>query len=97
MIADDDVAQHGGPGSDYHVITQRRMPFSLLLSGPAQRHALVHQDIVTDLRGFPDDDTRAVVDEEPPPDGRARVNLDAGEKTAELRDHARQQWHTPAV
>jgi hypothetical protein len=38
-----------------------------------------------------------VVDEEAPADSGAWVNFDSREKPADLRDHARYQWHAPSV
>jgi hypothetical protein len=38
-----------------------------------------------------------MVDEEAPPDGRAGMNFDAGQKAAELRDQARKQGHIPLI
>ena len=87
MMADQDVAQHLGSGPDNDVVAQGRMALALLITGAAERHALVEQHIVADLGGFPDDHAGAVVDEEPPPDGCARMDLDARKKAAELRNN----------
>src|SRR5262249_56960603 len=73
------------------------MPLAFFLAGPAQGNALVHQHIISDLSGFPDDDAGAMIDKKPTADARSRVDLDTGEKAAELRNHARQQRHTPQV
>ena len=58
----------------------------LVRLSPAQRDLLVEVAIVTDDRRLADDDAHAVVDEEAAPDLRARVDLDAGEPAAEMRD-----------
>jgi len=97
MIAYQDVAEYRGARADHDVIAKRRMPLALLLASAAQRHSLVKQHVVADLSRFPDHDAGAMVYEEPPPDGRARMNFDAGQEAAELGDQARQQGHTPAV
>ena len=52
----------------------------------AERHAVVDHDVVADLGGLADDHAHAVVDEEPPADGRAGMDLDAGEEPGQLGD-----------
>src|SRR5262249_18600448 len=73
------------------------MPLAFFFAGPAQGNALVHQHIIADLSGFPDHDAGAMIDKKPTADARSWVDLDTGEKAAELRNHARQQRHTPQV
>ena len=60
------------------------MTFALLLAGSAQRDALIDGDVVANNGRFTDDDTGAVVDEEPSTQARAGMNIDAGEEAREL-------------
>ena len=53
----------------------------------AERDPVVDHHVVADLGGFADHHAHAVVDEEPAPDGRAGMDLDAGEEARELRQH----------
>ena len=64
---------------------------AFFLAGPAQRNALIQQDVVADLGGLADHHPHAVVDEEPPADLCARVNLDPGGRAIDLRNNASQQ------
>ena len=57
----------------------------------AERHAVVQHHVVADHRRLADHDAHAVVDEEAPSDRRARVNLDAGQESNELRMRSREQ------
>src|SRR4029077_17668393 len=82
---DDDAVADGG------------MPLAALGAGTAQGDALVDQHVVADLAGLADDDSGAVIDEETMTDAGARVDLDAREEAAHLRDHARNQRQIPAV
>jgi hypothetical protein len=79
------------------VIAQRWVALSLFVPGSTECYALIQENVVANLSGFPDYYARAVVDEEPPPDGSARMNLDARQKPAELRNNPRQQRHFPLV
>ena len=97
VIADADVAEHLGAGADHHAVAEGGMALAALAAGAAQRHALVEQHVVADLGGFADHHAGAVVDEEAAADGGAGVDLDLGEEAADLRNHARQQRHAPAV
>ena len=97
VVADADIAQHLGAGAHHHAVAQGGMALAFLVARAAQRHALVEQHIVADFSGFADHHAHAVVDEEAPADGGAGVDLDARQKAADLRDHARHQRHPPAI
>ena len=73
------------------------MALAVLLAGAAQRHALVHRHVVADYGGFTDDHPHGVVDEQPPSQLRAGVNINAGEEAGDLREQPRQQaqLHAP--
>ena len=65
-------------------ILDGRMPLAALLPRPTQRHSLVHGDVVADRRGLADDDAHAVVDEDALADPGSRMNLDPGDRPAQL-------------
>ena len=67
------------------------MPFADLLARPSKGDALIDGDVLADLGGLPYDDARAVVDEQAFTERRARVDLDAGEQPAGLRDEPGRQ------
>ncbi len=52
---------------------------------------MIERHIVADLGCLADDDTHAVVNEEPPTDTRPWMNLDAGQPTPQVGTHSRQQ------
>ena len=73
------------------------MSFAVREAGAAERHALVDRAVVPDLDGLADDDAHAVVDEESAPDGRTRMDLDAGQKARDVREPAREDRNAPAM
>ena len=89
------------PGADRHAVAHRRMALARLPPGlegePAQGDAVVDQHVVADLRRFADHHAHAVVDEEPPADPGAGMDLDAGDEAAGVRDHARRGPQAEAV
>jgi hypothetical protein len=97
VVANFDVAQHLGAAPHHHAIAQGGVALAFFVARAAQRHALVEQHIVSDFGGFADHHAHAVVDEEPPPDVGAGVNLDPRQEAAGLRDDARRQRHTPTI
>ncbi len=58
---------------------------------------MIQEHIVAHLRRFTDDNAHAVVDDKPPADGGAGVNLDAGEMSAQLAHQSRQEEHMVPV
>ena len=64
---------------------------TLALDGPAvaERDAVVHEDVVADFGGRPDDDADAVVDNDTPTDFGGGVDFDARHEAGELREEAR--------
>jgi len=54
------------------------------LAGAAQSDALVERDPVSHNGGFPDHHPGRVVDEQTPPQHRARVDIDAGKEACNL-------------
>src|SRR4051812_29999382 len=79
------------------MVTQCRMPLTLLFSRSAERHTLVYQNVVADLGRLADHHPRTVIDEEPSADGRPGVNLNPGEEPANLRDQTGQQRNSGTV
>ena len=73
------------------------MAFASLVSGSAQSHVLINQNVVANLGGLSDHDAHAVVDEKPAADRRAGMDLNAGEKARYLRNHSRQQRYIRVV
>ena len=63
------------------------MPLDRVQRAAAQRDTVVDHDVVADLGRLADDHAHAVVDEEPPPEPGARVDLDAGGETNPLSQH----------
>ena len=60
------------------------------MAGTTERHAMVDRTVITDLGCLTDDDPHAVVDEEPFPDLRTGMDLNARTGPAELRVPSRQ-------
>jgi hypothetical protein len=85
-----DVAQDLGSGAHDNVVAEGGMTFAFFLAGAAQRDTLVNQAVVADLGSLADDNTHAMVDEEPAADCRAGMDLDSRKETADLRDDTRQ-------
>ena len=93
-------------GVDDHVVLQRRMSLHAAndVAGRiareaqrAERHALVQLHIPADVARLADDDAGAVVDEEPRPDRRPGVDVDARLGVGELRHHPRDERHPEPV
>ena len=70
-----------GARADHHAAAERGMALALVPRRAAERDAVIERAIVADLGRFADDDAHAVVDEHPPADGGARVDLDAGRRS----------------
>src|SRR3989338_8766160 len=86
IVADCDVAEDFGPGPDDNGIAERGMALAGFLAGSAQGHPLKKGHVIADYRGLADDNARAMVDKKPFADGSAGMNLDSGQKTAQLRN-----------
>ncbi len=89
-VADGDVAQDDGVGADDDVVADGRMAFDPLRCGAAQDHPLVYQHVIADLGCFTDHNSGAMVDEKPPANLGARMDLDAGEKAVQMREKTAQ-------
>src|SRR5262245_53646190 len=89
-FADGDRPEHYRADADDNIVFERGMALAALLARAAERHALVERDPIADFARLADHHAHAVVDEEAPADRRAGMDLDAGEKAADLRD---QPWY----
>ena len=90
VIADVDVAEDFRSGADDDAIAQRGVTFARILSGAAERDALVYEYILSDLSRFADHNAHAVIDKKASADSCARVNFYAGQAARELADDAGQ-------
>ncbi len=63
--------------------------------GAAQRHLMVHIDVVADFGGFADHHAHAVVDHQPATQPGAGMDFDAREEPAEMGEHPRRQVNAP--
>src|SRR5437899_6446691 len=57
---------------------------------------MLKRAFVADLRGLPDDDAHSMIEEHPPPDGRARMNLDARQPASPMGEPASSPAPAPA-
>jgi hypothetical protein len=101
VVADPDRPQHGRPNAQNDPVTDGRVPLAALAVGPpaaaAEGDAVVHGHVVADPGGLAYHDRGRVVDEQPPPDAGAGMDLDAGQPSGELGQYARQQRYPPTV
>jgi hypothetical protein len=101
VVAYVDRAEDGGADADHDAVPDGGMAAAALGVVPpaaaGERDAVIDRDIVTDDRGFTDHDAGPVVDEEAPPDGRARMDLDAGQRPYHLGERAREKRHAASV
>src|SRR4029077_19850824 len=74
-VSNRDIAKNLGARADHDVVSDGRVALAFFFAGSAQRHALIEQYVVTDLRGLADHHAHAMVDKTAAPDGRARVDL----------------------
>ena len=79
------------PAPDDDAVAERRVPLAVAHRLAAERRAVEQHHVVADLGGLADDDAHAVVDEQPPAEPGAGVDLDAGDRPRELGDQPRGQ------
>ena len=91
VISDPKRPEHLRAGADHDVVPKRRVAFSDVLARAAKRHALIEQAVVTDLGGLADHNTGAVVNDEPPADLCAGMDLNPRPHFRPLRNGARQK------
>jgi hypothetical protein len=85
-VTDRDGTEHLRPGADDHPVADRGVPLAVGHRASTEGGAVEEGDVVTDDRRLTDDDTHAVVDEQPTADGRRRVDLDACRRARRLRE-----------
>ena len=86
VLSDREGSEDLGACAHHNIVLERRMSLPLFLPGPAQGHALVKCDIVSDHGRLSDDDSAPMVNEQPLPDRCARMYLDPGLSGRSLRD-----------
>lgn len=91
--ADGDAAEHRRTHAHGHPVLDGGMTLTCLLTGAAERDALIEHDVIADDGGLADDDTAAVVYEEAAAYLGGRMDLDAGGETRELREPTRETLH----
>src|SRR6185312_11647162 len=104
VMPNGDWPQHRRANANGDVILDGRValdaPVAAMLppAGSAERDLMIQHHVVANLRRLADDDARAVVDEEAPPDARPRMNLDAtGHQAGNLRDQPWDERHVACV
>ena len=83
--------------ADRHIISQRRMTFTLLCSDTAQRHTLVNRTVIADHRRLTDDNAAAVVDQNTVSELCARMNLDQCKKAGHLGNPSGNEKHVMLI
>lgn len=84
-------AQNFRPGTDKHAVAQCGVSFAGMIANSSQSHALVQHDVIAEHRRLSDDDSGAMVYEQPLTDSRTGVYLHPGYHSADLRDDLRCQ------
>ena len=92
MVADFERAENLRASRHHDIIANRRMPFALLLASAAEGHALIKRHVLTKLRRLPDNNSRAVVNEQSVANRRAGVNLYPRQEPAEVRHQPRRDY-----
>jgi hypothetical protein len=67
------------------------VPLDFLKRSSTKNNTHVDQDIVSYFCGLSDNNTHAMIDYDTPADFCSRVNLNAGEKPANMRDKSRSE------
>src|SRR5437867_150896 len=96
VVPHPDRTEQDRVGPDEHVVADDRMPLAVVLAGAAQAHVVEQDAVVADHRALPDDDARAVVDEEAAAEARARMDLDAGPEAVGDGNESRQEAQAQA-
>lgn len=85
------IAQYLRADADDDVIANRRVAFATMLAGTAERDTLVHRDVLANDGRFTNHHAHAVIDEEPGPERRSRMDLDPGQETRRVGDQSGQE------
>lgn len=84
VVADANVAEHLGACAHGDVVAQGGVALAGLVTGAAERDALVEHAVVAHNGGLADDDAHGVVDKEVLADLCGGMNLDAGDVAGDL-------------
>jgi hypothetical protein len=95
--ADGDVGLDFRPRSNDNALFKRRVTLGSIQMCPAQSHALINDDVVFNDRGFADDRSHSMVDDQIGADGRARMNVYSSQKPTELRYASRKKRYIRSV
>ncbi len=83
--------QHLCAGTDNDIIPQSGMAFFLRPGRPTKGHAVIKGAVFADFGGFADHNSHAVIDKKTLADTGSRMNLDAGQKAADMRNKAAEE------
>ena len=89
-VAHGDRPQHLRAGAHHHVVAQGRVALALVQAGAAQGDTLVDKAVIAYHGGLSDNDPHAMIDDETPPQGCPRMNLDTGEHPTQMRHESSQ-------
>src|SRR5215472_5846791 len=95
VAPDREASEDLRPRADDYAVRQGRVALPVVQRGSTEGHALVERHVVPDLRSLPDHHAHAVVDEEASPDLGARMDLDSGQETPQMRDEPSQEEPFP--
>ena len=63
VIAEANIAEHGGSSADHHALAKSGMPLAAHVAGSAKRDALIEKNVVAYLGCFADHNAEAMIDE----------------------------------
>jgi hypothetical protein len=97
IVPERDATKHSRPGADDNAVAESWMPFPALVARAAERDTLVQDHVVPNFGRFANDYSETMIDEQPFADYGPWMDLNAGQKTSQLRDDAGDQVHSPAI
>jgi hypothetical protein len=89
-VADSNGSENFRAGAKHYAVAESRMALAFVPRRAAECDAVIKRAVVADFGGLAYHHAHAMVDEEAPSDARARMDLDAGEKTPDMRNQTRQ-------
>ncbi len=96
VIADGDRPEDLRAHANENAVAYRRMALRLIETGTSEGDLVVHQHVVSNDRSLTDDHAGSVIDEQPPTDGCAGMNLYTREKSRQLGKRAGGKLAVPA-
>ena len=97
MVTNHNIAQYLRTATNDNSVANRRVALAAILASTSQSHTLVYEHVVANLSRFADHNSHAVVDKETPAYLCPRMNFNASNETAELRNYSRNQWAAQLV